>query len=109
MPRGEAIDGGEPIMRGATSYSLRASPPAAHDRARVGTPPIDLGVKVLNTFTTCCDGQRMGIFAGSGVGKSVLMSMLARNTDVDVAIIGLIGERGREVQEFIEDNLGPEG
>ncbi|WP_369413105.1 flagellar protein export ATPase FliI [Maritalea mediterranea] len=106
--KGEPIDGNGPIMRGATSYNLRASPPAAHDRARVGEP-IDLGVKVLNTFTTCCDGQRMGIFAGSGVGKSVLMSMLARNTDVDVAVIGLIGERGREVQEFIEDNLGPEG
>ncbi len=105
---GEPIDGGDPILKGADHYPLRASPPPAHERARVG-PPIDLGVKVLNTFTTCCDGQRMGIFAGSGVGKSVLMSMLARNTGVDVAIIGLIGERGREVQEFIEDNLGPEG
>lgn len=105
---GEPIDGGQPILKGADHYPLRASPPPAHERARVG-PPIDLGVKVLNTFTTCCDGQRMGIFAGSGVGKSVLMSMLARNTGVDVAIIGLIGERGREVQEFIEDNLGPEG
>lgn len=105
---GDPIDGGGPILKGSEHYPLRASPPAAHDRARVGAP-IDLGVKVLNTFTTCCDGQRMGIFAGSGVGKSVLMSMLARNTDVDVAIIGLIGERGREVQEFIEDNLGEEG
>lgn len=105
---GDPIDGGTAPQKGSDHYSLRASPPAAHDRARVGGP-IDLGVKILNTFTTCCDGQRMGIFAGSGVGKSVLMSMLARNTNVDVAIIGLIGERGREVQEFIEDNLGPEG
>jgi flagellum-specific ATP synthase len=66
-------------------------------------------VRVLNTFTTMCEGQRMGIFAGSGVGKSVLMSMLARNAQVDVAVIGLIGERGRELKEFIEDDLGEEG
>jgi flagellum-specific ATP synthase len=87
---------------------LRNLPLPAHARGRVGGP-VDLGVRCLNTFTTCCDGQRMGIFAGSGVGKSVLMSMLARNTDVDVSIIGLIGERGREVQEFIIEQLGEEG
>jgi flagellum-specific ATP synthase len=105
---GEPIDGKGPIARGAVSYPLRQSPLAAHDRMRVGAP-LDVGVRVLNTFTTICEGQRMGIFAGSGVGKSVLMSMLARNANVDVAVIGLIGERGREVQEFITDYLGEAG
>jgi len=105
---GEPIDGKGPMLRGAVPYPLKAPPPPAHARSRVGAP-LDLGVRVLNTFTTMCDGQRMGIFAGSGVGKSVLMSMLARNAEVDVAVIGLIGERGREVQEFITDYLGEKG
>ena len=105
---GEPIDGKGPLERGAVPYPLRQSPLAAHDRARVGAP-LDMGVRVLNTFTTMCEGQRMGIFAGSGVGKSVLMSMLAINAQVDVAVIGLIGERGREVQEFITDYLGEAG
>ena len=105
---GEPIDGGGPIQRGAAAYPLRQVPLAAHDRARVGEP-LDVGVRALNTFTTICEGQRMGIFAGSGVGKSVLMSMLARNATVDVAVIGLVGERGREVQEFIVDYLGEIG
>lgn len=105
---GEPIDGKGPIAQGALPYLLRNMPPAAHTRQRV-RGKVDLGVRALNTFTTCCRGQRMGIFAGSGVGKSVLLSMLARNTACDVSVIGLIGERGREVQEFIEDDLGPEG
>ena len=105
---GEPIDGKGPLPRGSAACSLHQLPLAAHDRARVGEP-LDLGVRALNTFTTVCDGQRMGIFAGSGVGKSVLMSMLARNAAVDVAVIGLIGERGREVQEFVVDYLGEAG
>ena len=104
----EPIDGKGPLPRGSIAYGLRQSPIAAQSRVRVGEP-LDLGVRVLNTFATICEGQRMGIFAGSGVGKSVLMSMLARNTNVDVSVIGLIGERGREVQEFIADYLGETG
>lgn len=105
---GEPLDGGPPLRTGSRSCPLRGRPPPAHLRDRVGDP-IDTGVRSLNTFLTTCRGQRMGIFAGSGVGKSVLLSMLAKFTATDVAVIGLIGERGREVKEFIEDYLGPEG
>ncbi len=105
---GEPIDGKGPIVHGSRACMLRSSPPPAHDRQRVG-PKIDLGVRALNSFASVCTGQRMGIFAGSGVGKSVLLSMIARYSSADVGVIGLVGERGREVQEFIEDDLGPEG
>jgi flagellum-specific ATP synthase len=105
---GHPVDGKGPIKPGHAPYPFRAAPPAAHTRKRVGTP-LDLGVRALNTFATTCKGQRLGIFAGSGVGKSVLLSMLARYTACDVAVIGLVGERGREVQEFLQDDLGPEG
>jgi flagellum-specific ATP synthase len=105
---GRPIDGLGPLSRGERAYPLRADPPPAHARTRVGAP-LDLGVRALNTFLTMCAGQRMGLFAGSGVGKSVLLSMLARYTAADVAVIGLVGERGREVQEFLQDDLGPAG
>ena len=105
---GEPIDGKGPLLYGPSPYAFRNAPPLAHARRRVGAP-LDLGVRALNTFITCCRGQRMGIFCGSGVGKSVLLSMLARNVNADVTVIGLIGERGREVQEFLQDDLGDAG
>lgn len=105
---GEAIDRKGPLPMGSIAIPIRNTPPPAHERQRVGGK-IDMGVRSLNTFLTCCLGQRMGIFAGSGVGKSVLLSMIARYTSADVTVIGLVGERGREVQEFILDDLGEEG
>ncbi|WP_430910826.1 flagellar protein export ATPase FliI [Methylobacterium sp. sgz302541] len=105
---GRPVDGLGPLPQGPDIYPLRADPPPAHARRRVGAP-LDLGIRCINTFLTMCAGQRMGIFAGSGVGKSVLLSMLARYTAADVAVIGLVGERGREVQEFLQDDLGAAG
>ncbi|MDR2417343.1 MAG: flagellar protein export ATPase FliI [Holosporales bacterium] len=105
---GAPIDNKGPLEKGEVGYSLNSAPLPAIQRNRVGSK-IDLGVRVINTFLSCCSGQRMGIFAGSGVGKSVLLSMIARFTDLDVIVIGLIGERAREVQEFIQEHLGEEG
>jgi len=106
-PLGQPIDGrGRPAP--GTARAVRAAPPPATRRARLG-PRLDLGVRVLNLFTTCRQGQRLGLFAGSGIGKSTLLAMLARHTDVDVAVLALVGERGREVREFIEDDLGAAG
>jgi flagellum-specific ATP synthase len=105
---GQPIDGKGPLPHGQVAYPLRSPPPAAHARARVGER-LDLGVRAMNVFTTACRGQRLGVFAGSGVGKSVLLSMLAREAACDVVVVGLIGERGREVREFIEETLGEEG
>ncbi len=105
---GEAIDGKGPLIKGSKPYFIKSSPPPAQFRDRV-KGKVDLGIKAVNAFLTICKGQRMGIFAGSGVGKSTLMSMMARHTDSDVSVIGLIGERGREAKEFVEDVLGAEG
>ncbi len=105
---GQPIDGKGALPQGPVPYSLRAPPPPAHARGRVGAR-LDLGVRALDVFTTASRGQRLGVFAGSGVGKSVLLSMLARRASCDAVVVGLIGERGREVREFIEETLGPEG
>lgn len=105
---GEPIDRNGLLKEGAIPIPLRNKPPPPHARQRIGEQ-LDLGVRAVNTFLATCQGQRMGIFAGSGVGKSVLLSMMARYTEAEVAVIGLVGERGREVQEFLEDDLGEDG
>ncbi len=105
---GEPVDGKGPIGSGSTPYPIHNQPPPAHSRTRVGGK-IDVGVRALNTFLTVCSGQRMGIFSGSGIGKSTVLSMMARHTSAEVNVIGMVGERGREAREFIEDDLGEEG
>lgn len=105
---GRAVDGKGPIDAGAARMPLRATPPPAALRARLGGR-VDFGVKAMNAFAMARAGQRLGIFSAAGVGKSELLAMIARGTACDVAVIALIGERGREVREFIEDKLGPEG
>ncbi|MEZ0135011.1 MULTISPECIES: flagellar protein export ATPase FliI [Novosphingobium] len=105
---GRPVDGKGPLPQGREQRRIKSAPPPASARARVGAR-IETGVRALDLFAPLCRGQRLGLFAGSGVGKSTLLSMLARWTECDVAVIGLIGERGREVQEFIQDDLGEEG
>ena len=106
---GKPVDGKGVLPSGLAAYPLRGSPPSAHSRGRVGER-LDLGVRALDVFASTCRGQRMGVFAGSGVGKSVLLSMLARGeATCDVVVVGMIGERGREVREFIEETLGEAG
>ncbi|HEX7852871.1 MAG TPA: flagellar protein export ATPase FliI [Sphingobium sp.] len=105
---GRPVDGLGLLVNGPETRAVKSAPPLAAARSRVGAK-LETGVRALDIFAPLCIGQRLGLFAGSGVGKSTLLSMLARWTRCDVAVIGLIGERGREVQEFIEDDLGPEG
>ena len=105
---GRPADGRGPLQAFGVLRDVRSAPPPAALRDRLGTR-VDFGVKALNAFCPARAGQRLGVFSGSGVGKSTLLSMIARNTKADVNVIALIGERGRELREFIEDTLGPEG
>jgi flagellum-specific ATP synthase len=107
-PLGNPLDTAGLLFGGAEPRATRVSPPEATTRARLG-PRIDLGVRALNCFATCRQGQRLGLFAGSGVGKSTLLAMLTRGTQCDVVVLALVGERGREVRDFIEEELGPDG
>ncbi|MCR5536549.1 MAG: flagellar protein export ATPase FliI [Succinivibrio sp.] len=104
---GNPIDGLGPLGGGAASkwHPTKVNPMAKKPIKE----PLDVGVRAINAFITIGQGQRMGLFAGSGVGKSVLLGMMTRGSSADVVVVGLIGERGREVKEFIDDILGPEG
>ncbi|MEO5780731.1 MULTISPECIES: FliI/YscN family ATPase [Arthrobacter] len=104
---GRPIDGKGPLLSGPR-VPIDNEAPLAMKRARIDTP-LQTGVRVLDTMTTLGKGQRMGLFAGSGVGKSSLLSMIARGTDAEISVIALVGERGREVREFLEDDLGAAG
>ncbi len=104
---GEWIDG-EKLPFGLKSYITNQSPPNPLKRPRI-TEPIHLGVRAIDSLLTVGKGQRMGIFSGSGIGKSTLLGMIARYTSADVNVIALIGERGREVKDFLEKDLGIEG
>lgn len=111
---GRVLDGlgrpldGRPLPQGPEPRPVTGSPPSPLQRARI-VEPVTLGVRVLDGLLTCGRGQRLGIFAGAGVGKSTLLGMIAHATQADMNVIALIGERGREVREFIERDLGPEG
>ena len=105
---GRSIDGYQPDPRSVERYPLEAPPPDPMSRTIINEV-LSLGVKAVDGLITVGKGQRIGIFTGSGVGKSTLMGMFARNTKADINVIALIGERGREVKEFIERDLGEEG
>jgi flagellar protein export ATPase FliI len=113
---GRVLDGiGEPIdsekqgpLRCSDAWRVYGNPPDPLKRERV-TKPISVGVRAIDSLLSCGEGQRVGLFAAAGVGKSTLLGMIARNTEADVNVITLIGERGREVRDFLEHDLGPEG
>ncbi len=102
------VDGGAPLREGPVARPVLARPPDAARRRPLGRR-LRLGVRALDLFVPCVEGQRLGLFAGSGVGKSTLVSMIARQAEADVIVVGLVGERGREVGEFLRHALGPDG
>ncbi len=105
--RGKPLDGGAPLTGGqaVSLFGKRTNPL----KRQPITAQLDVGIRSINSLLSVGRGQRLGLFAGSGVGKSMLLSMMTRNTDADVVVVGLVGERGREVREFIEKSLGQEG
>ncbi|MGB3146999.1 MAG: flagellum-specific ATP synthase FliI, partial [Paracoccaceae bacterium] len=106
-PFGKPIDG-RPLRKGQFAQPLRSAPPFAATRRRLG-PRLETGMRAFNTLLPLVRGQRIGLFAGSGVGKSTLMAHFACTLQADITVIALIGERGRELREFAEDVLGPDG
>ncbi|MCK0095783.1 FliI/YscN family ATPase [Yoonia sp. F2084L] len=106
-PDGKPLDG-RPLLPGDAARGLNASPPGSHARRAMGQR-LETGLAVFNTLLPIVRGQRMGLFAGSGVGKSTLLADMARGMATDVIVIALVGERGREVRHFVENVLGPEG
>ncbi len=104
---GSPVDGKGPLQSNIT-YPVMSDPPDPLTRRPINKP-LTMGIKSVDGFLSCGEGQRMGIFAAAGVGKSSLLAMLAKHADVDVTVVALIGERGREVREFIDDQLGPAG
>ena len=107
-PMGEPIDGKPMDTTGALWRAIEGPPPGPFERPII-TEQFSTGVRAIDSCMTMGCGQRLGLFAGSGVGKSTLLGMIARNSDADVNVVALIGERGREVKEFVEDSLGVEG
>ncbi|MFC3126129.1 FliI/YscN family ATPase [Pseudoroseomonas globiformis] len=105
---GRPLDDQGPLPQGSRGVALRQPAPPAMRRRLVGSK-LETGIRPIDVFTPICRGQRLGIFAASGVGKSTLMGMLARGVEADVIVVGLIGERGREVREFLDHTLGEEG
>ena len=102
---GRPVDGKGPILESPVNLPINAKPPPALERQRIDEP-LPTGIKAIDLFTPLCRGQRIGIFAGSGVGKSTLLQMLAASPGFDTAVVALVGERGREVREMLEDGLG---
>ncbi|BAC13514.1 flagellar-specific H(+)-transporting ATP synthase [Oceanobacillus iheyensis HTE831] len=105
---GKPLNDTEELPKGLANFMTEQTPPNPLERPPIRTP-LQVGVKAIDSLLTMGEGQRVGLFAGSGVGKSTLLGMIARNSSAEINVIALIGERGREVREFIENDLGPEG
>lgn len=105
---GKPVDGKGPLGPLEKNYPIHREPPPAMERRRIAMP-VATGVRAIDSLLTLGEGQRLGIFSGSGVGKSTLLGMIARNTEADINVIALVGERGREVRDFLERDLGEKG